>query len=87
MVKPAEKRAKAPMIAQEGKRRAHGLDYKQQQAAQVEDEAESRRRQKLVTSVVDLVGVLARRTNPNPAQEDCQEPDVVHGRRPDGDQP
>jgi hypothetical protein len=50
----AEKDAKALMMAQEGERRAHGLDYKQQQAQQ-EDEAEIRRRQELVTSIVDLV--------------------------------
>jgi hypothetical protein len=82
-----EKDAKALMTAQEGERRAHGLDYKQQQEAQVEDEAQARRRRELVTSAVGLIGELARRTEPLPAEDDCEEPDVVHGRRPDGDQP
>ena len=56
----AEKDAKALMMAQEGERRAHGLDYKQQQEAQTEDEAETRRRQKLTGSIVELVSTLRR---------------------------
>jgi hypothetical protein len=82
-----EKDAKAMMMAQEGERRTYGLDYKQQQTAQVEDEAETRRKRELVTSVVSLIGELAQRTEPLPAKEVCDEPDVDHGRRPDGDQP
>ncbi|MBM6583340.1 hypothetical protein ILT44_24360 [Microvirga sp. BT689] len=54
----AEKDAKALMMAQEGERRAHGLDYKQQQEAQTEDEAQARRRRELVASVVDFVSRL-----------------------------
>ena len=56
----AEKDAKALMMAQEGERRAHGLDYKQQQEAQTEDEAETRRRQELTGSIVELVSTLRR---------------------------
>jgi hypothetical protein len=55
-----EKRAKALMITQEGERRAYGLDYKQQQEAQQEDEAQARRRRELTASVVDLISRLAR---------------------------
>ncbi|MBM6583354.1 hypothetical protein ILT44_24430 [Microvirga sp. BT689] len=53
-----EKDAKALMMAQEGERRAHGLDYKQQQEAQTEDEAQARRKRELVASVVDFVSRL-----------------------------
>jgi hypothetical protein len=56
----AEKDAKALMMAQEGERRAHGLDYRQQQEAQQEDEAETRRRQELTGSIVELVSTLRR---------------------------
>ena len=55
-----EKRARALMIAQEGERRAYGLDYKQQQATQVVDDVQARRRQELMGSVVDLVSKLKR---------------------------
>jgi hypothetical protein len=55
-----DKAARALMLAQEGERRAHGLDYKQQHEAQKEDEAETRRRQELTASVVDLVSTLRR---------------------------
>jgi hypothetical protein len=48
------------MIAQEGERRAYGLDYKQQQATQVVDDVQARRRQELMGSVVDLVSKLKR---------------------------
>ena len=70
------------MTAQEGERRVHGLDYNQQQEAQKENEAETRRQRELVTSTVGLIGELARR---RPAKEDCEAPDVVHGRRPNYD--
>jgi hypothetical protein len=56
----AEKDAKALMMAQEGERRAHGLDYKQQQAAQEVDEAQARRRRELTASIVDLISQLRR---------------------------
>jgi hypothetical protein len=72
-----EKYAKALLTAQEGERRAHGLHYKQQQAAQVEDEAQTRRRDEKVRSVVDLLAAIKRRTNAAEAREDaaqtCQE--------------
>jgi hypothetical protein len=55
-----EKDAKALMTAQEGERRAHGLDYKQHQEAQQEDEAPARRRRELVASVVGLISRLSR---------------------------
>jgi hypothetical protein len=50
-----EKDAKALMMAQEGERRAHGLDYKQQQEAQTEDEATARRRAELIRSFLNAV--------------------------------
>jgi hypothetical protein len=56
-----EKRAKALMIAQEGERRAHGLDYKQQQEAQAEDEATARRRAELIRSFLNTVDGVKQR--------------------------
>jgi ribosomal 50S subunit-recycling heat shock protein len=64
-----EKRAKALMMAQEGERRAHGLDYKQQQEVQTEDEAEIRRRRELTASIVELVSQLRQRTEPSSVNE------------------
>jgi hypothetical protein len=61
-----QKRAKALMIAQEGERRAYGLDYKQQQEAQTEDEVETRRRRELTESIVELVSTLRERVEAIP---------------------
>jgi hypothetical protein len=57
----AEKDAKALMMAQEGERRAHGLDYKQQQEAQQEDEATARRRAELIHSFLNMVDGVKQR--------------------------
>jgi hypothetical protein len=50
-----EKATKSLMTAQEGERRAYGYDYKQQQAAQAEDEAAARRRAELIRSLLNTV--------------------------------
>jgi hypothetical protein len=66
-----EKRAKALMIAQEGQRRAHGLNYKQQQEAQVVDEAQARRRNELISSLLFSIETITRRANAADAREDA----------------
>jgi hypothetical protein len=56
-----EKDAKVLMMAQEGERRAHGLDYKRQQEAQQEDEATARRRAELIRSFLNAVDGVKQR--------------------------
>jgi hypothetical protein len=67
----AEKDAKALMMAQEGERRAHGLDYKQQQEAQVVDEATARRRNELISSLLSSIEPIKRRASAADAREDA----------------
>ena len=52
--------AKALSMAQEGERRAYGIDYKQQQATTAQDEAEVQRRRELASSIIRMVSDLRR---------------------------
>lgn len=64
-----EKRAKALMIAQEGQRRAYGLGKKQQQEAQVVDEAQAQRRNELISSLLFSLETITRQANTADARE------------------
>jgi hypothetical protein len=59
----ADKDANSLMRAQEGQRRAYGVDYKQQREKAAEDEATTRRRHELARSILNMVdkakGILA----------------------------
>jgi hypothetical protein len=65
--------AGAPMLAQEGERRADGLDYKQLQEAQTEDEATASRRQELIASILSSTETMKRRANAADAREEMSE--------------
>ncbi|KLK90067.1 hypothetical protein AA309_28005 [Microvirga vignae] len=55
--------AKALSMAQEGERRAYGIDYKQQQVTAAQDEASVRRRRELGASILSMVRDLRRRAD------------------------
>ena len=54
--------ARALSTAQEGERRAHGMDYKAQSEAKQQDEVEARERKALVASLVQLSQTYHERT-------------------------
>ena len=60
--------ARALSTAQEGERRAHGMDYKAQSEAKQADEAEARERKALVASLVELSQTYHERTKAKEAE-------------------
>ncbi|MEZ0167553.1 hypothetical protein [Microvirga sp. TS319] len=51
------------MMAQEGERRAYGVDYRQQTKEATRDEAEVRRRRELAGSILKMVDEMRRMTD------------------------
>jgi molecular chaperone GrpE (heat shock protein) len=71
-----EKDARSLVTAQEGQKRAEGIDYKQQQGLQAEDEAKARRRAELISSILNTIDELTRagRTSATPVRLKCRWP-------------
>ncbi|WP_457094712.1 hypothetical protein [Microvirga sp. P5_D2] len=58
-----EKATRALLMAQEGERRAHGFDYKQQQEKTAEDEAALSRRREMAVSIIGRLEELRRKAD------------------------
>jgi hypothetical protein len=61
-----DKSVRALALAQEGERRAHGFDYRQQQEVRAEDEAAVRRRRELAAAIISHVREAYRRASDRP---------------------